>query len=101
MYIVWLDANIYSALCRSGRKVRGDFRAVTDLSEAMKEVLGTETCAYSDRELARELSTQPGIQYYASDLPDDEVSHIGLSSLRLGRVQYNSTKLYGKYEKDR
>jgi len=101
MYIVWLDANIYSALCRSGRKVRGDFRAVTDLSEAMKEVLGTETCAYSDRELARELSTQPGIQYYASDLPDDEVSHIGLSSLRLGRVQYNSTKLYGKYEKNR
>jgi hypothetical protein len=101
MYIVWLDASIYSALCRSGRKVRGNFRAVADLSEAMREVLGNETCAYSDSELATELSRQPGLRYYASDPQDGDVSHIGLSSIGRSRVPYNSTRIYGKGAKDR
>ena len=101
MYIVWLDANIYSALCRSGRKLRGPFRAVADLSEAMEEVLGQETCAYTNSELARELSKRSGLRYYASDSPENDLSHIGLSSRRLGRVPFNSTKLYGKREKDK
>lgn len=101
MYIVWLDARIYSALCRSGRKVRGHYRAVADLSEAMKEILGNEICAYSDSELARELSRQPGMRYYASDPHDGGASHIGLSSISRRRVPYNSTKMYGSGEKDR
>ncbi|KAL6718442.1 hypothetical protein ACLMJK_004532 [Lecanora helva] len=101
MYIVWADANIYSALCRSGRKLRGNFRAAADLSEAMKEVLGEETCAYSDRELWRELRMEPGMRYYASDPSEGDVSHIGLSSRKRGRVPYNSTKLYGKLGKER
>jgi len=100
MYLIWLDARIYSALCRSGRKVRGHYRAVADLSEAMEEVLGNETCSYSDSELARELSKQPGLRYYASDPQDSDVSHIGLSSISRGRVPYNSTKVYGKVERD-
>ena len=41
MYFVWLDTNIYSALCRSGRPMRGEFRTAADLSDAMGEVLGT------------------------------------------------------------
>lgn len=101
MYIVWLDANLKSALCRSGRKVRGHFRAVADLSEAMEEILGDESCAYSDSQLARELCVQPGVRYYANDGLRDDVSHIGLSSRRSGRIPFNSTKLYGKREKDR
>lgn len=101
MYIVWLDANIYSALCRSGRKVNGPFRAVADLSEAMREVLGDETCAYSESELASELSVHAGLMYYASDKPEGDVSHIGLSSRKWGRVPYHSTKLYGRYQEDR
>lgn len=100
MYIVWADARIHSALCRSGRRVGGHFRATADLSEAMDEVLGNETCAYSDSELARELSKQPGIRYYASDGMGG-VSHIGLSPSSRSRVPYNSTKLYGKAEKNR
>ena len=100
MYLVWLDANIYSALCRSGRKVRGPFRATADLAEAMREVLGDECCAYTDSQLARELSVQPGVKYYSGDSQDGDVSHIGLSSRRLGSVPYNSTKLYGKREKE-
>ena len=101
MYLVWLDANIYSALCRSGRTLRSHFRAVADLSEAMREVLGNETCAYSDSEIARELSTQPGVMYYASDSTDSGVSHLGLSPRKFGRVPFNSTKVYGKYDRDR
>ena len=96
MYLVWLDANIYGALCRSGRKVRGNFRAALDLSEAIGEILGPETCAYSDEELTRELARQPGIGYYSNDAQKGDVSHIGLSSRRIGRVEYNSTKLYGR-----
>ena len=101
MYFVWLDANIYSALCRSGRKLRGNFRAAADLSEAMREALGEETCAYSDAELWKELRMEPGVQYYASDPHEGDVSHIGLSSRRRGRMPYNSTKLYGRWGKDR
>ena len=96
MYLVWLDAQIYSVLCRSGRKVRGPFRAVADLSEAMKEVLGDDICAYSNSALAEELSLQLGITYYANDPEDGSVSHIGLSSNKRNRVSYNSTKMYGK-----
>jgi hypothetical protein len=101
MYLVWLDANLYSALCRSGRKVRGHYRAAVDLSEAMGEVLGKETCAYSDAELSRELERQPGIRYYSTDAQNEDVSHIGLSSRRVGRVAFDSTKLYGKHASDR
>ena len=62
----------------------------------MKEVLGSDTCAYSDSELAEELSMQPGIKYYASNPQDGSVSHIGLTSIEKIRVPYNSTKMYGK-----
>lgn len=41
MYFFWLDTNIYSALCRSGRRRRGEFRTAADLSDAMGEMLGT------------------------------------------------------------
>lgn len=98
MYIVWLDARIYSALCRSGRRVRGPFRAAADLSEAMREVLGDETCAYTDGELARELYREPGLSYYATDVDAREVAHVGLSSRRRGKIPFNSTKIYGKGE---
>lgn len=101
IYLVWLDANIYSALCRSGRKVRGHYRAAIDLSEAMGEVLGKETCTYSDAELSRELQRQPGIRYFSTDAQSEDVSHIGLSSRRVGRVEFDSTKLYGKHTSDR
>ena len=100
MYLVWLDANIYSALCRSGRKLRGHLRSVADLSEAMQEVLGDEVCAYSDSELAKELDRFPGVRYYAADSKDRNISHIGLSTFRLGKVPFNSMKLYGKRSKD-
>ncbi len=100
MYFVWLDANIYSAICRSGRRMRGDFRAAADLSGAMEEVLGNETCAYSNEEMLSALNRESGVRYYATGANDNGVAHIGISSIRLGRVPYNSTLLYGERRKD-
>ena len=100
MYFVWLDANIYSALCRSGRRMRGDFRAAADLSEAMGEVLGNEHCAYSHEEMLSALNREPGLRYYATGPNNNDVAHIGISSVRRGKVPYNSTIFYGKRCKD-
>ena len=98
MYAVWLDAYIYSALGRSRRKVRGPFRAAADLSEAMEQVLGKETCAYTNTELAQALSSEPGLKYYAADAQSSGISHIGISSRRAGYIPFNSRKLYGGRE---
>ena len=84
-----------SMLCRSGRKVRGPFRAAVVLSEALGEFLGHKTCTYPDSELTKELAKEPGVRYHASDPIDGDVSHIGLSSRRVGRVPFDSTNMYG------
>ena len=97
MCFVWVEANLHSDLCRSGRKVRGPYRAAVDLAEAMSEVLGHETCAYSDKELSKALSQERGVRYYTSRTSEGDVSHIGISSRKLGqRVKCDSTKFYGK-----
>lgn len=100
MYFVWLDANIYSALCRSGRRMRGDFRAAADLADAMREILGNEHCAYSHEEILSALNREPGLRSYATGPNENDVAHLGISSIRLGRVPYNSTVLYGRRCKD-
>ena len=96
MLIVWLDANINSQLCRSGRKTRGPLRAALDIAEAMREVLGEESCAYQNSEIAHALNDmRVGVQYYATDLDSDGVSHIGLSSTRSGRLLLKKDTIYG------
>ena len=95
-YVVWLDANIASELCRRGRKVRGVFRATEDLSEAMREVLGNETCAYSDVELAEVLKSEHGLQYYTEDASQAGMSHIGLTSAGASKLQLEPSKVYGR-----
>ncbi|KAL9102162.1 MAG: hypothetical protein Q9163_002662 [Psora crenata] len=94
-FIVWLDANMFSDLCRNGRTVRGPFRATLDLSVAIREVLGDETCAYSDGQLEKELARQPGLRYYSDDVEESGTSHIGLSAIRIRGVQLETSKLYG------
>ena len=95
-YVVWLDANVASELCRSGRKVRGTFRATEDLSEAMKEVLGNETCAYSDAQLAKVLESEPGLRYFTEDASPCGTSHIGLTSAGARKLQLDPSKVYGR-----
>ncbi len=99
---VWLDANINSQLCRKGRKVRGYFRAAADISEAMRETLGDEFCAYSNSEIARELKRgQNGLRYYTNYVKHGEVSHIGISSTRLDGLALSDDAVYGAYSTGR
>lgn len=81
MFMVWLDANIYSKLCRKRRKMRGIFRNVLNLAEALKELLKNDFCAYSNSEIARQLNkSRYGLQFYSTSDTDDGISHIGISS---------------------
>ena len=41
-FLVWLNADMKSELLFKSRKVRGDYHAVADLTEAMSDVLGDE-----------------------------------------------------------
>ena len=93
---VWIDANLNSQLCRRGRKVRGYFRAAADVSEAMRETLGDEFCAYRDSDIARELrKDQTGLRYYTTDAKNGDVSHIGISSIRQDGIALRDGVLYG------
>ncbi|MCJ1423557.1 hypothetical protein MMC29_001441 [Sticta canariensis] len=96
MFIVWLDANINSQLCRSGRKTRGFLRPALDIAEAVRDVLGEELCTYQSEEISRTLDTmRMGVQYYAADADGDGVSHIGLGSNRSRRLLLSNDTTYG------
>ncbi|TGO54059.1 hypothetical protein BCON_0113g00190 [Botryotinia convoluta] len=53
-----------SELCRKGRRF-GVWRAVADISEAMRQELGPDICAYTEDELAASLKVRRPIKYYA------------------------------------
>ena len=96
-YIVWLDANICSKLCRHGRTIRGPFRAAQDLSEAIIEALGPNTCAYSDDQLDEALRHLPGVRYYAEDGENDSgPSQIGLTTSPDRPLKLSESRLYGR-----
>lgn len=103
MYIVWVDANINSGLCRMGRKNQGYFRTVLDLAGAMEQVLGDESCAYSEAEISRELAKAKGrVRYHTTEARDDEVAHIGLSSaVGNWRLSLREHILYGTAVRER
>ena len=95
MWGIWLDATLNSVLCRNGRKIRGPFRAAADFGDAMREALGDKISAYSDSDLARELSRQPGVRYYSEMDEDSGTSHVGLSSVRIRNVQLDDERPHG------
>jgi len=44
-WVLWFDANLHSELCRKGRRM-GIWRAIADLSEAMREFGGGDLCVF-------------------------------------------------------
>ncbi|KAL8662872.1 MAG: hypothetical protein Q9168_008189 [Polycauliona sp. 1 TL-2023] len=101
MYCLWLDANLFSKLVKAGRTIRGPFRAAADLVEAVNETLGDEYCAYTNKEIEKELmKSGRGLRYYStlSD-DDDQLLHVGMTAQRGARVVLNRQKLYGAEEK--
>ncbi|KAL9598344.1 MAG: hypothetical protein Q9219_004572 [cf. Caloplaca sp. 3 TL-2023] len=96
IFCVWLDANIASELVRNGRTIRGPFRGAADLVEAMNETLGHEYCAYSEKEIVKELEKSGDNLRYNSTLRDDnELLHVGLTTRWPARVLLSTKKLYG------
>ena len=97
MYVIWLDANIYSDLCRKRRKIGGPFRATLDLAEAIHNTLGDESCAYSQAELAQQLKNANGtLQYYATrNHVVGGVSHIGIGPAGAQKLTLEEGALYG------
>lgn len=95
-YGVWMHMNRKSELCRKGRRL-GKYRAALDLVESINYDLGRNTCAYSEKELAKELENMEGIQYYVRHGDGDTPSHIGISSGREhGPVVLRFGELYGR-----
>lgn len=93
--VIWMNANRRSQLCRHGRKIRGPFRAAQDLAEAITDALGSETCAYSETELADELRRRRGLHYYSEERENMDSSHIGLTTDANRTLVVEELKMYG------
>ena len=100
LWIIWVDADHNSQLCRKGRRM-GVYRGMVDISEAIKEDLGTDLCAYSEGELAAAVQRQGPIKYYVSDVEDGQPGHIGLSSRQSAKVKLNWEQKYGSQLRER
>jgi hypothetical protein len=94
-YGVWVHMNRKSELCRKGRSL-GKYRAVVDMGEAIRAALGSDICAYSDRELENKLMQRPGIKYSVLYETGNSLAHIGLSSVdNREKMVLNFGELYG------
>ena len=61
----------------------------------MHEILGDETCAYLDEQLAKEMQKQPGVGYFSKEGAAKGASHIGLTSKGTHGIQLDYAQLYG------
>ncbi|KAE9367622.1 hypothetical protein N431DRAFT_383412 [Stipitochalara longipes BDJ] len=94
LWILWLDCDTNSELCKKGRRL-GLWRAIADISEAMREELGPNICAYSESELEEALRNRPPVRYYVKHGSDEEPGHIGLSTKSTGRLRLRWDQEYG------
>ncbi|KAF2422176.1 hypothetical protein EJ08DRAFT_701724 [Tothia fuscella] len=86
-----------SKLLRNGRPGAGLLRSVLDLAETLNRDLGTNTCAYTNEELAKGVASLPPIRYTIEDKDEGKVLHIGLVSgdAIMQKMSINPDKLYG------
>lgn len=94
LWILWVDCDLNSELCRKGRRL-GLWRAVADISEAMREELGPDICAYDEWELDDALGRKKPIKYYADTGGSVGPGHIGLSSRKSGPLKLEWDHEYG------
>lgn len=99
MYVLWVECQFNSEFCKKKRFL-GVWRAIADLSEAMREDLGPNVCAYSNKEIGKVLEKRPPIKYYVKDDDDSETGHIGLSSRPSGKVKLKWNRLYAGKKKN-
>ena len=94
LWILWLDTELKSQLTIAGRRM-GTYRAIADISEAMREDLGDNLSGYSERELANAVKRKGPVKYYITEGKEDEYLKIRLSSRRSERVNVLWDKNYG------
>ena len=92
---LWIDANRHSKLCKVRRHM-GMHRAIIDISEAIREDLGNDLCAYSEAELAAAVKKLDPIKYYVSTAEEGQIAHIGLSSRKSEKVKLEMDQEYGR-----
>ncbi|KAL8715146.1 MAG: hypothetical protein Q9220_001103 [cf. Caloplaca sp. 1 TL-2023] len=96
-YTTNITINDRNELVRSGRTIRGPFRAAADLVEAMNETLGHQYCAYSEQEIEKALQNSGESLKYDSLLREgSDVLHVGLSTDKAARVLMSRKRLYGR-----
>jgi len=94
LWILWLDTELNSQLTIAGRRM-GTYRAIADISEAMREDLGPNLCGYPEKELAAAVKRQRPVKYYVEEGKEGEVGRIGLSSRKSEKVKVTWGREYG------
>jgi len=98
MYGLWVDASRKSQLFQAGRRL-GLYRGILDLSEAIRDELGPDTCAYSDAELKKaiiERSSARRLVY--RQIHQQQTNHIAITASKSDeRTTFNLNRevLYG------
>ena len=80
LYIVWLNANLRSAMCKRGRKLDGVYRNATELVGAMTEDLGDKIHSYSNKEFKQALASCRDIGWVSQEGHDNRGLYVALSS---------------------
>ena len=80
LYLVWLNANLRSDLCRSGRNLGGVYRSATDLVGAMREDLGDKIDYYNNKEMKQALAKYGEIGWELRGYDKDGVPYVVISS---------------------
>lgn len=86
-YSMWMDAQHNCELRRKGRTMNS-YRAVTDMAEAIREVLGPNTAPYSGQELEKALKRCDSKVMYVADVDElTGLGKVGLSSRKKGKME--------------
>ena len=81
LYFVWLNANLRSSVCKSGRKLDGVYRNATDLVGAMRDDFGNKIDFYSDKEFKQALAKCGDIGWVMRGGDSNGASYVLSSSL--------------------
>lgn len=94
LWILWLDTEFNSQLTIAGRRM-GTYRAIADISEAMREDLGPNLCGYPEKELAAAVKGRRPVKYYVEEGKEGKAGRIGLSSRKSEKVKVTWGREYG------
>jgi len=94
-----LDCDTNSEFCKKRRRL-GVWRAIADITEAMREELGPDICAYSDHELLKALQSRGPVKYYSTRGTENDPGHLGLSTRKSGKFVIQWGREYGREKVD-